>query len=55
MDVPRAKPWSELVTYVHDKEYWRTRVRSMRQPSVVQVDVGRHVEAGSWAPFTVSS
>ena len=55
MDVPRAKSWCELATYTNDKEYWRTRVRSMRQQSVVQVDVGRHVEAGSWAPFTVSS
>ena len=58
MDAPKTRSWRELKTYSEDKEYWkirRTRVRCMWQRPVVTIDVGAHVEAGSWAPFTVSS
>ena len=55
MDAPKVKSWRELASFACDKEYWKARVRSMRQQPVVNVDMGRHVEAESWAPFTVSS
>ena len=55
MDAPKVKSWRELASFACDKEFWKARVRSMRQQPVVSVDMGRHVEAESWAPFTVSS
>ena len=55
MDAPKTRSWRELMAYARDKEYWKARVRCMRQQPVVKISVGRHVEAGSWAPFTVSS
>ena len=55
MDAPRTNSWRELVAYANDKEYWKTRVRSMRQQPVLKINLGKHVEAESWAPFTVSS
>ena len=55
MDAPKVKSWRELGAYAWDKEYWKSRVRSMRHQPVVRVDIGKHVEASSWAPFTVSS
>ena len=55
MDAPKVKSWYELGAYAWDKEYWKARVRSMRQRPVVRIDIGKHVEASSWAPFTVSS
>ena len=55
MDAPKVKSWHELRLFACDKEYWKARVRSMRQQPVVRVDIGKHVESGCWAPFTVSS
>ena len=55
MDAPKTRSWRELLSYAEDREYWKARVRSMRQQPVVHVDMGQHVEVGSWAPFTVSS
>ena len=55
MDSPKTKSWRELMQYAADKEYWKARVRVMRQCPVVNVNMGTHVEDGSWAPFTVSS
>ena len=54
MDAPKTKSWSELMQYAAEKEYWKARVRAMRQRPVVSVNIGTHVEEGSWAPFTVS-
>ena len=54
MDAPKTKSWRELALYTVDKEFWKTRVRVMRQHPVVNVSMGAHVEEGSWAPFTVS-
>ena len=35
MDVPNTNgSWRELLKYAVDKDYWRTRVRAMRQPRV---------------------
>ena len=55
MDAPKVRSWRELTSYAADKEYWKARVRCMRQQPVMKVHAGKHVEAGSWAPFTVSS
>ena len=55
MDAPKTKSWWELEAYADEKEYWRTRVRSMRQQSVVNIKMVKHVEDDSWAPFTVSN
>ena len=57
MDAPKVKSWRELRAYAYaqDKEFWKARVRVMRQQPVVRVDIDKHAEAGSCAPFTVSS
>ena len=55
MDAPKTKSWRELMHYAEDKEFWKARVRGMRQQPVINVSMGAHVEEGSWAPFTVSS
>ena len=31
MNAPKVNSWRESMAYANDKEYWRTRVRSMRQ------------------------
>ena len=54
MDAPKSSSWKELCTYAVNREYWRERVRKMRQPRI-SVQIGPHVVEGSWAPFTVSS
>ena len=54
MDAPTSKSWHELLMYVENREYWRERVRKLRQPRI-SIQVGSHVEEGSWAPFTVST
>ena len=53
MDAPVVGSWKELCTYAMDREYWRTRVRKMKQPRV-HIQMGPHVAEGSWAPFTIS-
>ena len=35
-----------------DKDYWRTRVRGMKQPRVT-VGIGTHMEEGEMLSFTV--
>ena len=53
MDAPRCVSWRELQTYAEDREYWRARVRAMRQqPRLVILEP--EVEEGGWAPFTIS-
>ena len=32
MDAPRTTSWRELKTYALDRDYWRARVRVMKQP-----------------------
>ena len=54
MDAPTSKSWHELLMYAKNREYWRERVRKLRQPRI-SIQVGSHVEEGSWAPFTVST
>ena len=55
MDVPKVRSCRELLSFADDKEFWKSRVMSMRQQSVVHVELGKHVVEGSWAPFTVRS
>ena len=60
MDVPKSRSGHELFTYEENREYsrineyWRERVRKLRQPRI-SIQVGSHVVEGSWAPFTVST
>ena len=54
MDVPATNSWRELQTYEQDREYWRTRVRAMRQPRVTSVSLGPHHEEGQTVSFTIS-
>ena len=55
MDAPKTDSWRELTTYVCNREWWRERVRSMKQPRVVEVSLGPHITAGYDVPFTISS
>ena len=56
MDAPERKSWRCLCTYACDREYWRARVRAMKQPKVARtVAIGSHLEAGATVPFTISS
>ena len=53
MDAPKTDSWRELCTYALDRDYWRARVRSLRQPRVT-VSMGSHHEPGAEFTFTVS-
>ena len=54
MDAPATTSWRELCAFAVDEEYWRTRVRAMRQPRLT-VEMGPHkVESDAFA-FTISS
>ena len=55
MDAPKVNSWRELMQFAADRVYWQARVRGLRQQPIVKVDLGKHVEDGSWAPFTISS
>ena len=55
MDAPATDSWRELCAYACDREYWKTRVRSMWQPRITTVNIGSHIEDGRTAPFTVST
>ena len=55
MDAPKVNSWRELKQFAADRVYWQARVRGLRQQPIVEMDLGKHVEAGSWAPFTISS
>ena len=53
MDAPRHDTWKELCTYACNRDYWRARVRGLRQ-SRVTIESGPHIAAASTAPFTIS-
>ena len=55
MDAPATDSWYELCAYALDREYWRARVRALRQPSITTVTLGSHYEEGMTVPFTVST
>ena len=52
MDAPSHRSWRELCSYAVDRDYWRTRVRSMKQPRI-RVE-GLEVMEDGWNPFTIS-
>ena len=55
MDAPRHDSWRELMKYAADRDWWRARVRALRQQPLVQVQMGSHmVEGADRLPFTVS-
>ena len=55
MDAPKHSSWRELCTYAcaDDREYWRARVRAMKQPRV-SVVLGPHVVPEQTVAFTIS-
>ena len=53
MDAPRHITWKELCTYACDRNFWRTRVRGLRQPRVT-ITTGSHIEPATTTPFTIS-
>ena len=55
MDAPETDSWRELCTYACDRDYWRTRVRAMKQPRVTAVSLGSHYENEMTVPFTIST
>ena len=55
MDAPKTNSWRELCTYACDRDYWRARVRAMKQPRVTTVSLGHHRENEMTVPFTISS
>jgi len=55
MDAPQVDSWYELCAYGCDREYWKARVRALRQPRITQVALGPHKEGAQTVPFTVSS
>ena len=55
MDSPKVDSWRELMRFVADRDYWKARVRGLRQQPIVEVNLGKHVEDSIWTPFTISS
>ena len=56
MDAPKTKSWWELEAYTDDNEYWRTRVRIMRQQPVVNIKMDKQScgqTCGGWQLGTV--
>ena len=55
MDAPTRDSWRCLCTYACDRDYWRARVRAMKQP-VVERKVTGPLREDEWVfPFTISS
>ena len=55
MDAPQTESWRELCAYAVDREYWKARVRAMKQPRVGVEIKGPQVEASETLSFTISS
>ena len=55
MDAPSTSSWKELKQFAADRDFWKARVRRLRQQPVVKVTLGKHIEEEKWAPFTISS
>ena len=53
MDAPSHNSWRELCTYAIDRDYWRARVRSMKQPRIRFE--GPETMEGGCNPFTIST
>ena len=55
MDAPERDSWRCLCTYACDRDYWRARVRAMRQPQVERTVTGPQREEEQVFPFTIIS
>ena len=55
MDAPKTDSWHELRAYARDRDYWRSRVKALRQPRVTTIQLGPHREGGVTVPFTIST
>ena len=55
MDAPQTDSWRELCTFGCDREYWKARVRALRQPRIVTATLDPHHEAATTVSFTVST
>ena len=43
MDALKVKSWRDLLAFAEDKEFWKSRVRTMSQQQVVHLQLGKHV------------
>ena len=55
MDAPQTDSWRELCTFGCDREYWKARVRGLRQTRIITATLGPHHEAATTVSFTVST
>ena len=54
MDAPQGTTWKEMCVYACDRDYWRARVRGLKQ-SRVMVGAGSHIEKSSTVSFTINA
>ena len=52
MDAPKVESWKELTKYACNTNYWRTRVRALKQPKLTIT--GPQTETESTVKFTIS-
>ena len=55
MDAPQTESWRMLCEYAADREYWKTRVRAMKQPRVGVEINGPQVEVSETLSFTINN
>ena len=55
MDAPQYNSWRHLCTQACDRDFWRVRVRALKQMPIVSVTMGPHVEAERTMSFTVNA
>ena len=55
MDAPDVNSWRELCCRAVTRDYWKARVRSMKQPRVTVEVNGPHFEEGETISFTINS
>ena len=53
MDAPACGSWYELCAYAMDRDYWRARVRALRQPRL-RIE-GSEIMKGECKLFAISS
>ena len=55
MDAPEVHSWRELCRRAMARDYWKTRVRAMKQPKVTVEVSGPHFQKGETISFTINS
>ena len=55
MDAPEVDSWRELTSRAMQRDYWKARVRAMKQPRVAVEVSGSHFEEGETISFTINS